>query len=467
MIKRGYKAFFSHFDASLRYALGTRLWQALSSCFTLWLILHNTQPVEQGVFYTFTSLANLQMFFELGLSFVILQTTSHYFKDLKWGPHGAVLGLQKAQDILWAFAQKAVRIYAALAGSFILVMLPLGLWFFHDTSAMAIKSIPISWGLLIFGMAIHLLCSPLVAILEGSGKVTEIYRLRLRQLILANIVAWSVSYVTNVLFIIVVNSWITTATTVFWLVKTHRKFLLLVMSAVFKSLPFSWLHEIWPMQWRIALSWVSGYFLTQLFTPLLYHYQGAVVSGQMGICLLLANMLGLFSITWVTIRSPKMGALAAHADHKNLDKIFFIAFWQSVVIFMLGAITMLSLAAFFHGQALLARFLPWPEMALLLLAFFFVHIIGVLSLYLRAHRIELFAPLSVIGAALITVSAWFGAVYYGSLGVTLSILIVNACYGFPSALWLWIKFKRKWRDNNGKNNDEPETNYQHSNLEPS
>lgn len=469
MIKRGYKAFLLQFDASLRYALGTRLWQALGSCFTLWLILHNTQAEEQGVFYTFTSLANLQMFFELGLSFVILQTTSHFFKDLKWGSCGTVFGSQMDLGILWAFSQKAVRIYIMLSLSFFLLMIPLGLWFFHDTStsAISINSIHISWVLLVLGMSTNLLCSPLLAILEGSGKVAEVYRLRLRQLIIANILAWSVSYCTNVLFIIVVNTWITAAVTTFWLVKTHRQFLLSVVRAVFKPQPFSWRKEIWPMQWRIAMSWVSGYFLTQLFTPLLFHYQGAIVSGQMGICLLLANMLGLFSITWVTIRSPKMGELAAQADRKNLDRVFFIAFWQSVVIFILGAVTMLGLAAFFKGQAILMRFLPWSQMAVLLLAFFFVHIIGVLSLYLRAHRIELFASVSVIGAGLITLCAWFGAVHYGSLGVAWSILIVNACYGFPSALWLWVKFKRKWRDNNGQNNDDSETNYQHSNMEPS
>ncbi|MEI6094401.1 MAG: hypothetical protein WCR08_02875 [Gammaproteobacteria bacterium] len=469
MIKHGYKAFFLKFDASLRYALGTRLWQTFASCLTLWLILHNTQPAEQGVFYTFTSLANLQIFFELGLSFVILQTTSHFFKDLSWGAHGAVLGLQADLDILWAFSQKALRIYVALACGFVLVMIPLGLGFFNEPAVSGSQGalIHLSWVLLVLGMAVNLLCAPLLAILEGSGKVMEIYRLRLRQLLMANILAWVVFYLTNVLFIIVVNTWITAATTVFWLLKTHRQFLLLLARSVFKPLPFSWRKEIWPMQWRIALSWMSGYILNQIFTPLLYHYQGAVISGQMGICLLLANMLGLFSITWVTIHSPKMGELVAQSNRKSLDEVFFAAFWQSVFIFILGATGILGLGWLLRGQDIITRFLPWLEMALLLLAFFFVHIIGVLSLYLRAHRIELFAPISVVGAGLIMATAWFGAVHYGSLGVTWSILIVNACYGFPSALWLWIKFKRKWRDDNERNNDESETYNQHSNVESS
>ena len=451
MINRGYKAFSLNMDASLFYAL----------------ILRGTEPSEQGVFYTFTSLANLQIFFELGLSFVILQTTSHYFKSLTWGKQGAVVGSQTALDNLWAFARKALRIYMVLATAFVLIMIPLGLVFFGDQAELVKNNVHVSWILLVLGMSLNLLCAPILAILEGSGKVKEVYRLRLKQLVVANILAWIMFYLTNALFIIVVNTWVTALTTLGWLLKTHRQFVWMATRVAFKRLTFSWRNEIWPMQWRIALSWISGYFINQIFTPLLYHYQGAVISGQMGICLMLSNMLGLFAITWVTVRSPKMGELVAKGDRTNLERVFFIAFWQSVVIFILGALGILSLGFFLKDHAIMTRFLPWSEMSLLLLAYFFVHIIGVISLYLRAHRIELFAPLSVIGAGLIASTAWFGAIHYGSLGVTWCILIVNACYGFPSALWLWFKFKQKWRDNDEQNNDVSKTYDQHSNLEPS
>ncbi|HVT61907.1 MAG TPA: hypothetical protein VHD33_00255, partial [Legionellaceae bacterium] len=55
-------------DGVLRHALLTRIWQALSAFITLFLILKCTPPVEQGLFYTFNSVLNLQVFFELGLS---------------------------------------------------------------------------------------------------------------------------------------------------------------------------------------------------------------------------------------------------------------------------------------------------------------------------------------------------------------------------------------------------------------
>ena len=42
----------------------------------------------------------------------------------------------------------------------------------------------------------------------------------------------------------------------------------------------SWRKEVFPMQWKIALSFMSGYFVFQLFTPVLFHYQGAEVASQ-------------------------------------------------------------------------------------------------------------------------------------------------------------------------------------------
>ncbi len=451
MIKAHFLKQLLNIDATLRYALGTRIWQALSACITLVMILKLTQPDEQGVYYTLTSLANLQIFFELGLSFVILQSTSHYFKALTWGAQGSVLGPQDHFAILLSFAQKSLHIYAILAGIFVTVMLPFGLFFFNLKTSLSLPGLQISWVLLILGMTLNLLWSPIVALLEGSGKVKEIYRLRLKQLMVANVLAWTVFLLTNSLFLIVVNTWMTAITTVWWLMSTHRQFLLILARTLFKPAAFSWRTEIWPMQWRIAISYVSGYVINQIFMPLLFYYQGAVVSGRMGICLTILNMLGLFAMTWVTVRSPKMGELAAYADHKNLDRVFFTAFWQSVSIFMLGAVGLLILAYGLQGYPIMTRFLPWSEIVLLGLAYLFIHIIGVLALYLRAHRIELFMPLSVIGASLIAVGAWYGAVHYGSLGVSWCILLVNAVYGFPSALWLWLKFKRKWRDQNDAN----------------
>ena len=40
----------------------------------------------------------------------------------------------------------------------------------------------------------------------------------------------------------------------------------------------AWRREILPFQWRISVSWMSGYFIFQLFTPMLFTNQGAVAA---------------------------------------------------------------------------------------------------------------------------------------------------------------------------------------------
>ena len=44
------------------------------------------------------------------------------------------------------------------------------------------------------------------------------------------------------------------------------------------------------MQWKIAISWTSGYLAFQLFTPLLFRYQNATVAGQMGMTIYISNI---------------------------------------------------------------------------------------------------------------------------------------------------------------------------------
>ena len=38
----------------------------------------------------------------------------------------------------------------------------------------------------------------------------------------------------------------------------------------------SWKHEIWPFQWRIAVSWMSGYFIFDLINPVAFYFCGPV-----------------------------------------------------------------------------------------------------------------------------------------------------------------------------------------------
>ena len=61
-------------------------------------------------------------------------------------------------------------------------------------------------------------------------------------------------------------------------------------------------------QWRIAVSWMCGYFIFQLFVPVLFAYRGPLEAGQMGISLSISNVLASVAISWVNTKAARLAA---------------------------------------------------------------------------------------------------------------------------------------------------------------
>ena len=64
-------------DRAVGFTVLARLWASSAGLVTVALIARFLSPAEQGYYYTFGSLVAMQMIFELGFSFVILQLASH------------------------------------------------------------------------------------------------------------------------------------------------------------------------------------------------------------------------------------------------------------------------------------------------------------------------------------------------------------------------------------------------------
>ena len=84
-----------------------------------------------------------------------------------------------------------------------------------------------------------------------------------------------------------------------------------------------WNQEVWPFQWRIAVSWLSGYFLFWIFNPVLFAFRGPVEAGKMGMSLSLANAIQAIAVSWVSTKSAPFGTLIARKEYRRLDETFF------------------------------------------------------------------------------------------------------------------------------------------------
>src|SRR5208283_6098922 len=84
----------------------------------------------------------------------------------------------------------------------------------------------------------------------------------------------------------------------------------------------SYKREIFPYQWKIAISWISGYFIFQLFNPILFATEGAVMAGKMGMTLVVLNGIFSLSFSWMSTKVPLYSNLIAQKKYRDLDHIF-------------------------------------------------------------------------------------------------------------------------------------------------
>jgi hypothetical protein len=73
-------------DHAIGFTILARVWSSAAGLVTVGLIARFLSPAEQGYYYTFGSLIALQIVFELGFSFVILQLATHERAHLTISP---------------------------------------------------------------------------------------------------------------------------------------------------------------------------------------------------------------------------------------------------------------------------------------------------------------------------------------------------------------------------------------------
>lgn len=434
-------------NKAIGFGVLTRMWSAFAGPLTILLIATNFSKVEQGYYYTFSSLLALQIFFELGLLTVLAQFAAHEFVYLSWGEKGVITGSEAHLGRFVDLLGKGFKWYTVSAVLLIIVLIPAGLFFFAQSPANdAGFAWRLPWALAVIGVGGNLLLIPFYAVITGSGDVASINRREMLGGMTGSIIGWFVIACGGGLYAIPAVTTGTIIVGLVYLFKSKPQLVKTAFSYAFGSMKssyaISWWGEVWPMQWKIALSWVSGYFIFQLFTPVLFKFHGPVVAGQMGMTLILANGLLGISLTWLHSRLPEFGKLIAVKRWNELDNYFNRAIAQcllvSFIIFDVAIVIVYFLQKF---TSIGIRFLPiWQVIILLVTASGNVVVNGLAS-YMRAHKQEPMLFISLVSAALISISTLIFGSLYSSIGIVVSNLVITLFYGVPFTFYLWNKFK--------------------------
>ena len=434
---------FAEIDRSLASAIATKAWSFVSGPISLLVIPKFLSPDAQGYYYTFFSLLALQSFVELGFSFIINQFASHEWAHLGFDQREAIAGEPGAYSRLISLGRLAFKWFGAAGLIFVAAVSVAGYWFFSKSPSHGIAW-QSPWLALVVMTGVQICFLPVFSMLEGCDQVAASYRFKLVQAILGSLALWSALACGFGLWAAAASSAASSCVLIAVLYRYRRFF------AAFRSPPqgpaIHWQSEMLPMQWRLGLAVVVGYFMYSLFTPVMFHYHGPVTAGQMGMTWSLASMLQQVASFWILTKMPRFGILIAKKEYKALDALFFRSTLVSLVLVSLGALG-LWFAVFlvnylhFHWAT---RMLPPLPTGLLMLASVIIHVPACQTAYLRAHKKEPLLALNLISSAAIGLLVWYWGMRFGPVGACAGYLTVIALFIFPYEMYLWRHYRALW-----------------------
>lgn len=433
-------------DGAVAFTIFSRIIQAAGGLISVVFISRFLSAAEQGYYYTFASIIAVQIFFELGLSGIITQYTAHEFAHLKWENQTDLVGEPYYKSRLSSLLRFCVKWFGILSIVLFVALLAVGYYFFSKYNNGQNIKWQNPWIILCLATAANLFIDPILAFFDGLGEVKDMAKVRLIQRVAYILLLYILFALGFKLYSGAIASLFAIGVNYFQVVFSKRIKLLKVIWHYKAEWIIDYLKEIFPYQWKIALSWISGYFIFQLFNPVLFATEGAVVAGQMGMTLAALNGVLSVSISWISTKVPTFANLIAKKEYSSLDSLFNVTVKRANIICIICLIIFIGTVQILKYNHLTIgnRFLPILPLCLLSLTTFLNQYVFAIATYLRCHKQEPFLMQSIVMGVLIAISTIVFGRKYGVNGMVIGYASLGLLVGFPWAVWIFVNKKRQW-----------------------
>ena len=432
------------FDRALLYALTSKGWAVIERPITLTLIATCMTAQARGFYFTFASVLALGVFFELGIGVVLTQFYGHEAAYFRLRPDGTFDGSWPHIDRFRSLLRQAFKWYCGIAILVVVCIGTAGAIFFGQRPSEGVSWTFAWWGVVVVSATTAPL-QPFISALEGMGLVAEVQRLRLASNVLGGLLLWGCLLLRGGLL----ASWCLPLggilCTSALLSIRYRPFIKFVFARDPLTKEIKWWEEIWPMQWKIAVSWISGYFISQLFAPVLFRFQGPVIAGRMGMSMAVGVSVMAVGVIPIVVKAPFFAQLISKRDYLELDKLFRRSGLLSLGMSAIATIGAITIIALFNGYTQYGdRFLPTWQVVCLIITYALLCIPQAQAIYLRAHKQEPFLMLNVVGGIATGLVAVLGGIWYSSAGQCLPYLLVTVMIGLPWSTYVFYRCRREW-----------------------
>ena len=437
----------SGLDKVIILTISGRLLNAGGSIITLSFIALFLNLDEQGFYYTFSSIIAIQIFFELGLNTIISQFAAHENAHLNSFNKSKNTKEKKHQSRLSSLLHLSIKWFSIISIFLFFTIFLIGYFFFTKFGGTNNVDWIIPWFILSINTSLSFIIQPILSFLEGVGRIKDVTKLRLYRQIVNLVLLWILLYSGASLYSAPIAGVVSFIYVIIHFTFSDFNNILIQIWKLLDKWKINYKSEIFPYQWKIAVSWMSGYFIFQLFNPVLFAIEGAQVAGQMGMTIAVFNGLSGLTYSWITTKVPKFSDLFAKKKFKQADQIFNTSFIQLLIINFSGFILIMMIinGLSYYEIDFVNRFLPLKLVFLIGISSFLNQFVFSWATYLRCHKKEPYLVTSVIGSFLVALSTIIFGFYFGVYGIVFGYFIIVSLM----KIWEYRIFKlyrKKWNN---------------------
>jgi hypothetical protein len=394
----------------------------------------------QGYWFTIMSLAALVMLADLGFSTIITQFAAHEFAFLRFDGNEITGSEQHLNRLATFFVFSAKWALGILLIAFPIISI-IGYLFLSQKNG-AVKWV-LPWLVYMLGAGLTFFNNSLLCFFEGCNLVGPIQRIRMIISIITFFIMW-LGLVFHLFLHALSISLLLSALTGLYIIWRGFGRHIRTFWDISKRYAYSWKEKFIKLQWRYAISWASGYFIFQMYTPIMFHFYGPVEAGKVGLSITLWMAVFSISNSWIYAIVPRLNIHISKKRWKELDVLFYKHLLFASITFLLGALTVYVVMSIFRGRLeILNRLADNTTLLFLGSAWFLQIIVNALAVYLRSHKKEPLVIPSFVSAIYIVIGTIVCAKYlpaeYFFLGYLSSYV-----WGLPWVLYIFIKNKKEW-----------------------
>ncbi len=389
----------------IAFTLVNYAWRLISGPLMMLLIPLYLSAEQQGYWYLFGSISALSVFADLGFSNIILQFSAHEFAFLSFNDNKELEGDSEHLNKLASFFNFSLKWLSSICAFVFPIIYVVGIAFFVRDSVAKIYLLP--WTIYSIGSLLNFFNYSVLSFIEGLNNIASVQKIRFRVAVINSVVVISLLLLHGNIYALAFSMLVSASSIFISLFGTYKKVLtqLLKISKVYF---YPWRKEVMPLFFRYALSFSSGYFIFQIYTPLMHYFHGAEYSGKVGISLSLVTAIFSVANIWCYTVIPRINMLISKQDWDDLDNLFKKRLLLSVLTYIFITVCMFIFVALFGKYwvfpKIISRFLSLPSIITLLLCYLIQVIVNAMAVYLRGHKQEPYMVISVISAIVIAIS---------------------------------------------------------------